>query len=81
MATDFPEQIKSLGATLTSIETVLDLPSINREIDELQEQVGAPDLWDDQANAQRVTGRLSALQAEVERVTGLRQRLDDLEGG
>ncbi len=80
MATpDFAEQTKALDATLTSIEKVLDLDSIRSEIADLQQQVGAPDLWDDQANAQRVTGRLSALQAEVERVTGLRQRLDDLE--
>lgn len=79
MATDFSEQIKSLDTTLTSIEKVLDLPAINAEIADLQEQVGAPDLWDDQANAQRVTGRLSALQAEVERVTGLRSRLEDLD--
>ncbi len=80
MATpDFAEQTKALDATLTSIEKVLDLDSIRAEIADLQQQVGAPDLWDDQANAQRVTGRLSALQAEVERVTGLRQRLDDLE--
>lgn len=64
---------------MTSIEKVLDLPKLQGEIDELQEQVGAPDLWDDQANAQRVTGRLSVLQAEVERVEGLRQRLDDAE--
>ncbi|WP_292040458.1 MULTISPECIES: peptide chain release factor 2 [Bacteria] len=80
MATaDFPEQIKNLGATLTSIEKVLDIPAMRAEIAELQEQVGAPDLWDDQANAQRVTGRLSVLQAEIERVTTLRQRLDDAE--
>ncbi len=79
MATDFPEQIKELGATLTSIEKVLDLDAMQREIDELQEQVGAPDLWDDQANAQRVTGRLSTLQAQLERVQGLRGRIEDLE--
>jgi len=76
---DFPEQIKELGATLTSIEKVLDLDAMRVEISSLQEQVGAPDLWDDQVNAQRVTGRLSALQSELERITGLRQRLDDLE--
>ncbi|MRJ78259.1 peptide chain release factor 2 [Aeromicrobium sp. SMF47] len=80
MATpDFTEQTKALDATLTSIEKVLDLDAVRKEIAELQEEVGAPDLWDDQANAQRVTGRLSVLQAEVERVTGLRQRLDDVE--
>ncbi len=80
MATpDFAEQTKALDATLTSIEKVLDLDSIRAEIASLQEEVGDPGLWDDQANAQRVTSRLSALQAEVERVTGLRGRLDDLE--
>jgi peptide chain release factor 2 len=77
--TDFPEEIKSLDGTLTSIEKVLDLDALRAEIADLQEQVGAPDLWDDQANAQRVTGRLSALQAELERVLALRQRLEDLE--
>ncbi len=79
MAIDFAEQIKALSATLTSIEKVLDLDTMRAEIADLQDQVGAPDLWDDQANAQRVTGRLSAVQSEVERVTGLRQRIDDLE--
>jgi peptide chain release factor 2 len=57
---------------------VLDLPRMRAEIADLGEQVAAPDLWDDQANAQKVTSRLSALQAELERVTGLRSRLDDL---
>ncbi len=76
---DFAERLKQLGATLTSIEQVLDLDRIRTEIAELGEQVAAPDLWDDQANAQRVTGRLSVLQAELERVTGLRGRLEDAE--
>ncbi len=62
-----------------TIEQVLDPGRIEREIAELGEQVAAPDLWDDQANAQRVTGRLSALQGELERYTGLKARLDDLE--
>ena len=77
--TDFPARLKELGATLTSIEKVLDLEKMRTEIADLQEQVGAPDLWDDQANAQRVTGRLSFLQAQLERIEGLRQRLDDVE--
>ncbi len=76
---DFADQTKALDSTLTSIEKVLDLNSIRAEITLLEAEVAAPDLWDDQANAQRVTGRLSALQAEVERVTSLRQRLDDVD--
>ncbi len=80
MATvDLSDRIKQLDTTLSSIEKVLDLPKMHAEIADLQEQVGAPDLWDDQSNAQRVTGRLSVLQSEVERVAGLRQRLEDVE--
>ena len=62
-----------------TIEQVLDLDSMRGEIAQLGEQVAAPDLWDDQANAQRVTGRLSVLQGELDRFTNLQQRLDDVE--
>jgi peptide chain release factor 2 len=76
---DVDTQLKQLSTTLSSIEHVLDLDAMRREIADLSEQVAAPGLWDDQENAQRVTGRLSALQAELDRVTGLRSRVDDLE--
>ena len=75
---DFETQIKQLQATMHTVEQVLDLDAMRREIAELGEQVAAPDLWDDQANAQRVTGRLSALQGELERFTSLQSRLDDV---
>jgi len=75
---DFDAQLKQLDATMHTVEQVLDVPAMRAEIDTLQEQVSDPNLWDDQANAQRVTGRLSVLQADIERVTGLRQRVDDL---
>jgi peptide chain release factor 2 len=75
---DFDADLKQLDATLTSIEKVLDLEGMRREIADLGEQVAAPDLWDDQANAQKVTARLSSLQADLERVMKLRSRIDDL---
>ncbi len=61
-----------------TVEQVLDLGAMRAEIADLGEQVAAPDLWDDQANAQRVTGRLSVLQGELERFTSLQSRIDDL---
>ncbi|MDF9714749.1 peptide chain release factor 2 [Nocardioides sp. ChNu-153] len=76
---DFDQEIKQLGATMRTIEQVLDVESMQREVAALQEEVAAPDLWDDQANAQRVTGRLSALQGELERFETLRGRIEDLE--
>ncbi|SFF66600.1 peptide chain release factor 2 [Actinopolymorpha cephalotaxi] len=75
---DFEADIKALDSTLRSIESVLDLDQLRREIAELSEQASAPNLWDDQANAQRVTTRLAARQADLDRVTSQRQRLDDL---
>jgi peptide chain release factor 2 len=78
-APDIETRIKDLRATMRTIEQVLDLDRMRAEIADLSEQVAAPDLWDDQANAQRVTGRLSVLQAELDRFTELSSRLDDLE--
>jgi peptide chain release factor 2 len=75
---DFDADLKALDATLTSIEKVLDLPAMRREIADLGEQVAVPDLWNDQANAQKVTSRLSRLEADLDRLTGLRTRVDDL---
>jgi peptide chain release factor 2 len=63
---------------MSSIESVLDLEKVRGDIAELSEQAAAPDLWENQERAQRVTSRLSYLQGEVERVEGLRSRLDDL---
>ncbi len=61
-----------------TIEQVLDLGKLKAEIAGLEDQVAAPDLWDDQTNAQRVTGRLSFLQGEVERFEQLNGRVGDL---
>ncbi|HEY0889923.1 MAG TPA: peptide chain release factor 2 [Nocardioides sp.] len=75
---DFDAEIKQLQATMRTIEQVIDLDTMKTEIADLQEQVAAPDLWDDQANAQKVTGRLSMLQGELERFEGLQSRVEDL---
>jgi peptide chain release factor 2 len=75
---DFETQIKQLQATMGTIGAVLDVPAMEVEIADLGEQVAAPGLWDDQVNAQRVTGRLSTLQNELDRFNSLTSRLDDL---
>jgi peptide chain release factor 2 len=76
---DYDTAIKQLRATMRTIEQVLDVEAMKAEIADLGEQVAAPDLWDDQENATRVTGRLSLLQNELDRFTALRGRIDDLE--
>ncbi len=76
---DLLSDLAELNRKLGSIESVLDPGAKRAEIAELSEQVSAPDLWDDQENAQRVTSRLSRLQAEVDRLAKLRGRIEDLE--
>lgn len=76
---DLTARISELGRSLESIEAVADLDKLRAEIATLEEQVAAPNLWDDQDNAQRVTSQLSAKQGEVDRLVSLRSRLDDAE--
>jgi peptide chain release factor 2 len=75
--TDVPAELKELSATLTSIEKVVDVEKLRRDADDLEAQASAPDLWDDQENAQKINSRLSYLQGEIRRVEVLRRRLDD----
>ena len=78
MAIDPIEHLRELDATLTSIGKVLDVPTLRREVEQLEVEASAPDLWDDQAKAQSVTSRLSFAQGEINRLTSLRRRLDDV---
>jgi peptide chain release factor 2 len=74
---DVPAELKELSATLASIEAVVDVAALRREVASLEEQASAPNLWDDVDNAQQVTSRLSYVQGEIRRVEELRRRLDD----
>jgi peptide chain release factor 2 len=74
---DPADEIAALTSKLDSIEAVLDPGEMQREAADLREQSADPDLWADQDRAQKVGRRLSYLEAELARLTGLRQRLGD----
>ncbi|GGY07390.1 peptide chain release factor 2 [Streptomyces anandii] len=75
---DVSEELKSLSSTMESIEAVLDLDKMRADIAVLEEQAAAPSLWDNPDEAQKITSRLSHLQAEVRKAEALRGRIDDL---
>jgi len=75
---DRQADIEALDSTLTTVERVLDIDGLRSRIETLEREATDPNLWDDQARAQRVTSELSHTQGELRRVEGLRQRLDDL---
>ncbi|MFL6145187.1 MAG: peptide chain release factor 2 [Labedaea sp.] len=78
MNPDVANDLRELSATLASIEAVMDLDALRKQIGELEEQAARPNLWDDPEQAQQVTSQLSHKQGELRRVIELRQRLDDL---
>lgn len=78
MEPDRQADIAALDATLTTVERVLDVDGLRTRIQKLEHEASDPQLWDDQARAQRVTSELSHAQGELRRVEELRGRLDDL---
>jgi len=74
---DPADEIAALTSTLDSIEAVLDPGEMQREAADLREQSADPELWANPDRAQKVGRRLSYLEAELARLTGLRLRLGD----
>ncbi|MDR3663586.1 MAG: peptide chain release factor 2 [Mycobacterium sp.] len=78
MDLDRQADIAALDSTLTTVERVLDVDGLRARIAKLEDEASDPKLWDDQANAQKVTSSLSHAQGELRRVEELRGRVEDL---
>ena len=76
---DFQQDYSTLNNTLLGIERVLNVAQMPTKITELETIASVPDLWDDQAHAQKVTSELSMLQSDFNRIKNLRQRMDDVD--
>lgn len=70
--------LNELDATLTTIEKVMDPEELASRVRELEQQASDPTLWDNPDHAQKVTTELSSVQAQLKKLTGLRQRIDDI---
>ncbi len=76
---DLSADIQALRSTFADIQAVVDVDAVRADIARLNEEAGAPDLWDDPAHAQKVTSALSHRQTDLKRITEIEQRLDDLD--
>jgi peptide chain release factor 2 len=72
-------EIQALRTTFANIREVVDVDSLRAQIARLEAEASEPGLWDDTANAQKVTSALSHAQTQLTRVTGVERRLDDVE--
>ncbi len=76
---DLTQEIRDLRQTFADITQVVDAEKLAREVLELKEQASDPNIWDNTANAQRVTSSLSQKQAMISKLESVQSRLDDLE--
>jgi peptide chain release factor 2 len=76
---DISAQVAALRSTFADIRSVVGVERLEAEIADLNEQAGAPDLWDDPDKAQKVTSALSHRQAELAKIASIQSRLDDIE--
>ncbi|MFT0846664.1 peptide chain release factor 2 [Actinomycetaceae bacterium L2_0104] len=78
MATEYQAEIDALRKTFQQISSVTNPEELKATIARLTEESSAPDLWDDPEQAQAVTSKLSHAQSELEKVTRMSDRIDDL---
>ncbi|AKE41921.1 peptide chain release factor 2 [Corynebacterium kutscheri] len=78
MRLDISHALQELDTTLTTIEKVMDPEEMSIRVRELEAQAADPSLWDSPEHAQQVTTELSGVQAQLKKITSLRQRLDDM---
>lgn len=77
-AREYADEIAKINLTLHSIEQVLNLPKLIETAADLEAQASVPNLWDDPEKAQAVTSKLSRAQSTINKIQGIRSRVDDL---
>ncbi|MBE3552574.1 MAG: peptide chain release factor 2 [Kyrpidia tusciae] len=73
------QALHDLVERLDEIGRSLDLAGKKKQIAGLEQRMAAADFWDDQEGAQKVIAEVNRLKDVVERVEGLRSRVEDLE--
>ncbi|MDR2508722.1 MAG: peptide chain release factor 2 [Candidatus Ancillula sp.] len=76
---DFETSISDLHNIFKQIAAVKKPAKIADDIDALEAKVADPDLWNDQARAQKLTTNLSRLKSELASVTTLERSIADIE--
>lgn len=74
---DNSESLEELGRRVAEAHTYLRIDHAREEMIQLESRAASPDLWDDQDEARKVTGRLANLRDDVERWEKVRSEIDD----
>jgi peptide chain release factor 2 len=74
---DFTAELNALAERLAEAERYLGREKLEARRAELEAEVAAPDLWDDQDNARSVTRELGRVSDDLDQLERLRSTLDD----
>jgi peptide chain release factor 2 len=76
---DFSDDLRALRDRLTEAETYLQVEELRSRRPQLETEASRPDLWDDQEQARKVTGELSAVTDDIDAFESLIGQLEDAE--
>ena len=74
---DFSGEIASLSKRLRDAEVYLKIDELRERKPELEDAAARPDLWDDQEEARKVTGELSAVTDDLNMYDRLSEKIDE----
>lgn len=75
---DRSEPLEELGRRVTEAHTYLRIDQAREEMTQLESRAASPDLWNDQEEARKITGRLANLRDDIERWEKVRNEVDDV---
>ena len=76
---ELKQDLAALRQTFAAIAAVLDPDNLKLQVGELEALASDPDLWNDQAKAQKVTGDLSRVKSKLEKLTSLSSAIEDVD--
>jgi peptide chain release factor 2 len=76
---DFTDELKALRARVEEAHGYLKIDDARARLGELEEQVAAPDLWDDQDRAKKVNTEYSNVKGDLDEYDRLAGEMEDVE--
>ena len=74
---DNSSTLEELGRRVTEAHTYLRIDQAREEMTQLESRAASPDLWNDQEEARKITGRLANVRDDIERWEKVRNEVDD----
>ena len=76
---DFTDELKALRARLEEAHGYLRIDASRARLGELEQEVAAPDLWDDQDRAKKVNAEYANVKGDLDEYDRLAGEMEDVE--